>query len=521
MDWRIVMKRFPGISRPLVLSVLFAFAFGWHPLAVGLALVHAVLIVVGQKCEGMPGMPFHAVMAAALPLACQQVIPADLTRLQVYLYLAPAGFVPLTPDLLQIVALSGVLFCSMLAVVSGLPLPNQAMHIFGLLAMIVTWVSSAYQKRQITAERDRFRLASQIDSLTGLFTMAHASHLCQALLDGGATVAAVFIDLNDFKRFNDTFGHLAGNRILIQFANAFREEALRLNRDSIPCRLGGDEFMVFIPCSPGRDPEKIQRDLAASLAFKEFVADPDLGPVRLQFAVGMAVSAPGVSDVDKLMHAADLDMYGEKYWQSEPTWMPEASMDSLPEMFGRHLRALAEKDMYTFVHSRYVAKIAAALAVEMDLPVARAEDLRTAGWLHDLGKILVPAGILRKPGALCRQEYDTVKRHVDDTLDMLEHLDVPPGVPAWIRSHHERWDGEGYPHGVAGTRTPLEARILQVADAFSAMTLKRVYRSPVSDDEAVQEIRRNSGTQFDPRVVEALASLIARTSSRMDRAEAV
>lgn len=169
-----------------------------------------------------------------------------------------------------------------------------------------------------------------------------------------------------------------------------------------------------------------------------------------------------------------------------------------PKQCQLYLHNLAEKDIYTYIHSRFTGQVAAALGAALELPRKTIENLYAAGWLHDLGKILIPGSILQKPFALTEDEYAIMKQHVDDGIRILSGLDLPVTVINAIKYHHERWDGEGYPHHLAGKDTPIEGRILQIADAFSAMTTKRVYRDSLSPEEAMDEVRKNRGTQFDP-----------------------
>lgn len=166
------------------------------------------------------------------------------------------------------------------------------------------------------------------------------------------------------------------------------------------------------------------------------------------------------------------------------------------------LHNLAEKDVDTYIHSRFTGQLAAALGAALELSEKAVADLYTAGLLHDLGKLLVPGSILRKEAALTGEEYAIVKQHVDDGIRILSCQNLPPTVVNAIKYHHERWDGKGYPYSLAGRDTPIEGRILQIADAFSAMTTKRVYREPLSPEEALEEVRRNRGTQFDPELAD-------------------
>lgn len=179
-----------------------------------------------------------------------------------------------------------------------------------------------------------------------------------------------------------------------------------------------------------------------------------------------------------------------------------------PEQCQMYLQILAEKDIYTYIHSQYTGQLAVAIGTILDLSEKTIKDLYIAGWLHDLGKILVPRQILRKPAALSDAEYKIVKHHVSYGLKILSDLQLPATVKNAIKYHHERWDGKGYPSRTTGENTPLAGRILQIADAFSAMTIKRVYRKPLSKEDALDEIRKNRGSQFDPELADRFIDII-------------
>ncbi|MGH3016735.1 MAG: HD-GYP domain-containing protein, partial [Gaiellaceae bacterium] len=163
-------------------------------------------------------------------------------------------------------------------------------------------------------------------------------------------------------------------------------------------------------------------------------------------------------------------------------------------------RAVDERDAYTGRHSYVVGELAARVARLLGLETEEVELVRLAGSLHDLGKLAVPEEILRKPGALTDAELLVLRRHPQIGFRMLRSLGVEP-VSQWVLHHHERWDGGGYPHGLGGEEIPLGSRILFVADAYDAMTSDRVYRPRVEHEDAIAELERCAGTQFDPEVV--------------------
>ena len=174
------------------------------------------------------------------------------------------------------------------------------------------------------------------------------------------------------------------------------------------------------------------------------------------------------------------------------------------------INAMEAKDLYLRGHSQRVAELAGQLAAELGLDAPTCEDLRVAGRLHDVGKIGIREAILNKPGRLTPEEFDHVKRHVQIGLDILAPLFHIKQPLKYVEHHHERWDGVGYPQGLAGEAIPMGARILCAADTFDALTSKRAYREPLESQAALAHLRVDVGKQFDPRVYEALVRVITR-----------
>ena len=174
------------------------------------------------------------------------------------------------------------------------------------------------------------------------------------------------------------------------------------------------------------------------------------------------------------------------------------------------VNALEAKDLHTGKHSERVTRYATAVASMLGCSSAEIESVQTIGYLHDIGKIGIQDGILNKPGCLTPEEYEIVKKHPAIGESIVSELGLSPEERAIIRHHHERWDGDGYPDGLAGENIPLLARIVSVADAFDAMTSKRAYRESLSLEDAILELLKNSGKQFDPSTLKVFLDLIKK-----------
>jgi diguanylate cyclase (GGDEF)-like protein/putative nucleotidyltransferase with HDIG domain len=353
------------------------------------------------------------------------------------------------------------------------------------------------------------------DPLTGLGNHRHFHERLERELQHANVrnlpLTLCFIDVDDFKRINDRFGHPAGDRVLSQLA-------ARLRQTGEAFRLGGDEFALLLP-GYGESAA-----LTAASSVVERISALDLEQVgAVTVSAGVAISPQHAAERDELIRLADSALYWAKEYGKNrvrayrPDVIELAELKRLasgPDRAARFraaaslARAVDARDVYTGSHSQRVAELAARTARRLGLPDEEVELTRLAGSLHDLGKLAIPEEILRKPGPLTEPERIVLERHPQIGFRMLESLGVDP-VADWVLHHHERWDGSGYPDGLSGERIPLGARIIFVADAYDAMISERVYRRRVSPEEAIAELGRCAGTQFDPDVVAALADELA------------
>jgi diguanylate cyclase (GGDEF)-like protein/putative nucleotidyltransferase with HDIG domain len=382
--------------------------------------------------------------------------------------------------------------------------PLLSAALVGPLLAISLYQRSAYQALRA------MRLALT-DPLTGLANHRSFQERVERELAGAEARNVPFtlcmIDIDDFKRVNDLFGHPVGDSVLAQVG-------ARLRQNGEAFRLGGDEFALLLPA---RDP-KDALPVAESVLSR--IAALDLGDVgSVTASAGLASFPAQAYGRDELIRLADSALYWAKEHGKNRVhvYRPEvvelAQLRRLahgPDRAARFraaaslAKAVDARDTYTGSHSTRVAELSAWIAARLGLDAEQVELARLAGSLHDLGKLAIPEEILRKPGPLTPPERLVVERHPQIGFRMLESLGVEP-VAEWVFRHHERWDGRGYPDGLAGEEIPLGARIIFVADAYDAMTSERAYRGRLTPHAAVAELERCAGTQFDPAVVALFA----------------
>jgi diguanylate cyclase (GGDEF)-like protein/putative nucleotidyltransferase with HDIG domain len=379
-----------------------------------------------------------------------------------------------------------------------------------------------YQRAIVRALR-AMRLALT-DPLTGLGNHRHfherlERELAQAQARG-LPLTLCLVDIDDFKSVNDRFGHPTGDAVLSQLAS-------RLRQTGEAFRLGGDEFALLLP---GYDEQSAN---AAACSVVERIGRLSLSEVgSVTVSAGVATSPQHASERDELIRLADSALYWAKeYGKNQarayrPDVIELAELKRLasgPDRAARFraaaslARAVDARNAYTGSHSQRVSELAARTARRLGLPEDQVELTRLAASLHDLGKLAIPEELLRKPGPLTEPERMILERHPQIGFRMLESLGVET-VADWVLHHHERWDGSGYPDGLPGDQIPLGARIIFVADAYDAMTSECVYRRRVSPENAVAELDRCAGTQFDPEIVTAFAQELALTATPAEQA---
>ena len=362
------------------------------------------------------------------------------------------------------------------------------------------------------------------DYLTGLWNRTTFMEVLQtAVVNRGSNVLTLaMLNIDDFKLYNQLYGNNHGDRALKEVAEMLKDV---IGERGWVARYGAKEFAVLVPEMYTKDMEVKVMEMQKQMQLLTCTKNSEkLNP--LTFSAGICTIPFHATTGEELLDHVDMTVclakkagknrigiYEEDNTQFQLLELgminPQES-DLLQD--NETIRALAAtidaKDSFTYSHSNKVAEYAILLAKKIGLSVEHQRAVYEAGLLHDVGKIAIPESILCKPGRLTAEEYEIIKTHVKSSIDIVKHLPTLEYIIPAIVSHHERWDGQGYPRGVAAKEVPIAGRCLAIADSFDAMTAQRVYRKPFTLEYAKKELYTQAGKQFDPELVEAFLELI-------------
>lgn len=384
-----------------------------------------------------------------------------------------------------------------------------------LIRLMANEIAIAIENAQLHA---RVETQAITDSLTQLYNRRHFDERLRDEISResryGGKFSLALMDMDRFKAYNDTYGHLAGDALLAQIGNGIRGSVRSVD---LVFRYGGDEFAILLPLTDRESASTVLERIRRKVA-----DDFRTNGVPVTLSIGLACwPDDGVTQSD-LIRAADKALYHAK--RTGGNYVSLFSEATLPSLASKETETTTEdkealgiiyalaaaveaKDTHTYGHSRKVSWCSVALAQAIGLSKDDVATLSIASMLHDIGKIGIPDGVLGKKAALDTDEWKSIRAHPKMGATIISHVPrLSHCIPA-ILYHHEHYDGTGYPDGLKGTAIPIHARIMAIADAFAAMTSARPYREALRHDRVIDELKKGSGTQFDPELVEAFLKI--------------
>ncbi|SKA79349.1 PAS domain S-box-containing protein/diguanylate cyclase (GGDEF) domain-containing protein [Caloramator quimbayensis] len=331
------------------------------------------------------------------------------------------------------------------------------------------------------------------DSLTKLYNYSYFySQMNNYSKEEALPLSIIMADVNGLKLVNDTMGHAYGDKLLKSFANIL---LLCKRKEDTAIRLGGDEFVLIMPNTNKSEAIKVLNNINKEIESYNEKLDEKI--LRLSIATGLAIKKDLNKTVEDVLKQADDNMYKNKLLDKT---------SSKNHILNVLIAALGEKDYITKGHTERVSKLCRKMIKKLDIDYSKLNNLMLLSDVHDLGKVAIPDNILNKPEPLTDEEWNIMKSHCEKGYKIALSTPELAGIADLILKHHERWDGKGYPLGIMGDEIPIECRILSIVDSYDAMTSKRPYNNPKTHKEALEEIKRCSGTQFDPELAEIFVS---------------
>jgi len=333
------------------------------------------------------------------------------------------------------------------------------------------------------------------DFMTGVYNRNYFESMKEAVInEEELPVSIIMADINGVRLINDAFGHSEGDSLIVETAKIIKSCS---REQDIVARTGGDEFEMLLP---GTDRDQAYNVL---LSIKEacdfYNSKISQEEKMISLALGLGTKEDAETHIDDAEKEAEEMLNKSKMFEAKS--YHSAVLSSIRS-------TLYVRSHETEEHALRIAEVSVKIGQELELSPKDLEELQLFSMLHDIGKIGIEDSILNKPGKLTEEEWKIIKKHSEIGYRIAKSIPEIEGVAEYILAHHERWDGKGYPAGKMGTEIPLASRIVAVADAYDAMTEDRVYQKSLSKEEALGEIQRNAGLQFDTEIVRIFNAII-------------
>ncbi len=362
--------------------------------------------------------------------------------------------------------------------------------LFIIISATIIYYLVQHELKQINVMKKNVDSLREYDILTNLHNRTSFFDELESIENRNQQVSLIMSDVNGLKVINEVYTSTIGDQVLIEYSAILRKI---FPDSSYIARIGGDEFCVIIyECS-------FEEAKVYSNRLKEEVSKHEIKDLTFGISLGLS------STCDTRHNVFDSIKLAEERMNKDKLLHRESSSNSL---IASLKATLYEKSDETELHGSRLEEVSVKMGEVLGMSEVQINDIKLLAILHDIGKVGIDDSILKKPGPLTDFEYSRMKNHPVIGFNLANSIPQLEGIAYLILTHHERWDGMGYPNGLSGEAIPLHSRILAIVDAYDAMTNDRVYRQAMSKDKAIMEIEENRGTQFDPSLVDIFLQLI-------------
>ncbi|WP_373598423.1 bifunctional diguanylate cyclase/phosphohydrolase [Paraclostridium bifermentans] len=384
--------------------------------------------------------------------------------------------------------------------------------------LVTSWILGMYVNIEKEHSKE-LQILANVDELTSLYNHRYfqesLDNIMKIAREEGFSISLLFMDIDYFKNYNDINGHQIGD-ILLKEIGSILKSSVREN--DIVARYGGEEFAVILPNTSEEEAMVVGERIRMNIENTYFYGQENQPNKNITISIGVSSYPLRANDKHQFINTADDALYRAKslnknrvevYYSileeiADHIYIDEETSRSLK----RFINMINKKDRYTYGHTERVVIYLGWFADFLELNEKDKLNLKLAAYLHDIGKIEIPEEILNKKEKLTNLEYDILRQHPVLGVDLIRHIQAFEDLLPLIRHHHERYDGLGYPDNLKGEEIPYLSRVISVADSFDAMTSHRPYNTRKDHESAIEELKRCSGTQFDPELVEKFISMI-------------
>lgn len=386
--------------------------------------------------------------------------------------------------------------------------------------ILTAWPLGFYVK----IEGEHIKMLEDMINIDGLTELYNHRYFCDTLTEKvkigdmeNKPVSMIFIDIDHFKQYNDTHGHQKGDYVLRKLGEVIRTS---IRKEDIAARYGGEEFAIILPDTNEEEAINIAESLRKKIETTYFEGEESQPKGKVTASMGVSVYPDKAKDDVELIKSSDDALYRAKFFNKNRVEVYTSILDEIKSNIDEKdvelvtsiktlISVINAKDRYTYGHVERVVMYSRIMADKLHLSERDKQILIYGAYMHDIGKINIGKEILMKKMQLTNGEWEELKQHPVNGVEIIKSVKSLQEIIPLIISHHERYDGKGYPNNLKGERIPYLARILTVVDSFDAMTSNRPYNNRKTYEEGIEEVRRCSGTQFDPKIAKTFIEVIS------------